>query len=270
MTLLFLVMVTFNIDIKGITENGMIFFLLSGSSQLFFFFIAYFVSKISVKENKENLKLNKTDMLFFLPMASILIICGMSYISLNYKLDEFTYVLFAVGALLLMYSNIVVFLVHEDVLKTQYENTALKLQKQKSEIDTEYYSILQNQYENSNILIHDIKRHLLSIKELSNEKDFESINKYIDSLYEDYQIKYLKKYSDNKLINAIINRYVSACKDKEIDFYCDIRDIDFSCISNNDITSLLDNILENALEATQNADNKKLSLQLSKRTQTIL
>ena len=234
MTLLFLVMVTFNIDIKGITENGMIFFLLSGSSQLFFFFIAYFVSKISVKENKENLKLNKTNMLFFLPMASILIICGMSYISLNYKLDEFTYVLFAVGALLLMYSNIVVFLVHEDVLKTQYEN--------------------------SNILIHDIKRHLLSIKELSNEKDFESINKYIDSLYEDYQIKYLKKYSDNKLINAIINRYVSACKDKEIDFYCDIRDIDFSCISNNDITSLLDNILENALEATQNADNKKIEL----------
>ena len=260
MTLLFLVMVTFNIDIKGITENGMIFFLLSGSSQLFFFFIAYFVSKISVKENKENLKLNKTNMLFFLPMASILIICGMSYISLNYKLDEFTYVLFAVGALLLMYSNIVVFLVHEDVLKTQYENTALKLQKQKSEIDTEYYSILQNQYENSNILIHDIKRHLLSIKELSNEKDFESINKYIDSLYENYQIKYLKKYSDNKLINAIINRYVSACKDKEIDFYCDIRDIDFSCISNNDITSLLDNILENALEATQNADNKKIEL----------
>ncbi len=101
---------------------------------------------------------------------------------------------------------------------------------------------------------------MLSIKELSNEKDFESINKYIDSLYEDYQIKYLKKYSDNKLINAIINRYVSACKDKEIDFYCDIRDIDFSCISNNDITSLLDNILENALEATQNADNKKIEL----------
>lgn len=270
MTLLFLVMVTFNIDIKGITENSMIFFLLSGSSQLFFFFIAYFVSKISVKENKENLKLNKTNMLFFLPMASILIICGMSYISLNYKLDEFTYVLFAVGALLLMYSNIVVFLVHEDVLKTQYENTALKLQKQKSEIDTEYYSILQNQYENSNILIHDIKRHLLSIKELSNEKDFESINKYIDSLYDDYQIKYLKKYSDNKLINAIINRYVSACKDKEIDFYCDIRDIDFSCISNNDITSLLDNILENALEERKMPITRKLSLQLSKQIQTIL
>lgn len=85
-------------------------------------------------------------------MASILIICGMSYISLNYKLDEFTYVLFAVGALLLMYSNIVVFLVHEDVLKTQYENTVLKLQKQKSEIDTDITLFCKINTENSNIL----------------------------------------------------------------------------------------------------------------------
>lgn len=159
-----------------------------------------------------------------------------------------------------MYSNIVVFLVHESVLQTQAENTSLKLQKQKSEIDTEYYSILQNQYENSNILIHDIKRHLLSIKELSNEKDFEGINKYIDNLYENYQIKYLRIYSDNKLINAIINRYMNTCKDKTIDFYCDIRDIDFSFMSDNDITSLLDNLLENAIEATQNANDKKIEL----------
>ena len=111
---------------------------------------------------------------------------------------------------------------------------------------------------------------MLSIKELSNEKDFESINKYIDSLYEDYQIKYLKKYSDNKLINAIINRYVSACKDKEIDFYCDIRDIDFSCISNNDITSYLIIFLKTLSRQHKMPITRKLSLQLSKRTQTIL
>ena len=260
MCVTFFAVTILKIDIPDMHSNSMLFVLLSGSSKLIYFFIAYFVSKISIKENKEEFKINKTNMLFFLPMASILIMCGMSYISLNYDLNEFTYILFVVGTILLMYANIVVFLVHESVLQTQYENTSLKLQKQKSEIDTEYYSILQNQYENSNILIHDIKRHLLSIKELSNEKDFEGINKYIDSLYENYQIKYLKTYSDNKLINAIINRYVNACKDKGIDFYCDIRDIDFSCISDNDITSLLDNLLENALEATQNADNKKIEL----------
>lgn len=260
MCVLFLAMIIFKIDFSNIESNSMIFVLVSGSSKLLFFFVAYFVSKLSIKENKENLKLNKTNMLFFLPMASILIIGGMSYIALKYELDEYAYILFVVGTILLMYSNIVVFLVHESVLQTQAENTSLKLQKQKSEIDTEYYSILQNQYENSNILIHDIKRHLLSIKELSNEKDFEGINKYIDNLYENYQIKYLRIYSDNKLINAIINRYMNTCKDKTIDFYCDIRDIDFSFMSDNDITSLLDNLLENAIEATQNANDKKIEL----------
>lgn len=260
MCVLFLAMIIFKIDFSNIESNNMIFVLVSGSSKLLFFFVAYFVSKLSIKENKENLKLNKTNMLFFLPMASILIIGGMSYIALKYELDEYAYILFVVGTILLMYSNIVVFLVHESVLQTQAENTSLKLQKQKSEIDTEYYSILQNQYENSNILIHDIKRHLLSIKELSNEKDFEGINKYIDNLYENYQIKYLRIYSDNKLINAIINRYMNTCKDKTIDFYCDIRDIDFSFMYDNDITSLLDNLLENAIEATQNANDKKIEL----------
>lgn len=260
MCVLFLAMIIFKIDFSNIESNSMTFVLVSGSSKLLFFFVAYFVSKLSIKENKENLKLNKTNMLFFLPMASILIMGGMSYIALKYELDEYAYILFVVGTILLMYSNIVVFLVHESVLQTQAENTSLKLQKQKSEIDTEYYSILQNQYENSNILIHDIKRHLLSIKELSNEKDFEGINKYIDNLYENYQIKYLRIYSDNKLINAIINRYMNTCKDKTIDFYCDIRDIDFSFMSDNDITSLLDNLLENAIEATQNANNKKIEL----------
>lgn len=260
MCVLFLAMIIFKIDFSNIESNSMTFVLVSGSSKLLFFFVAYFVSKLSIKENKENLKLNKTNMLFFLPMASILIMGGMSYIVLKYELDEYAYILFVVGTILLMYSNIVVFLVHESVLQIQAENTSLKLQKQKSEIDTEYYSILQNQYENSNILIHDIKRHLLSIKELSNEKDFEGINKYIDNLYENYQIKYLRIYSDNKLINAIINRYMNTCKDKTIDFYCDIRDIDFSFMSDNDITSLLDNLLENAIEATQNANNKKIEL----------
>lgn len=134
----------------------------------------------------------------------------------------------------------------------------LQLQKQKSEIDTEYYALLQTQYENSNILIHDIKRHLLSIKELSEDRDYNGINCYIDNLYKDYQIKKIKKYSDNKLVNAIINRYASLCYEKDISFYCDIRNIDFSFISDNNLTAVLDNMLDNAVTAAQKSEKKNI------------
>lgn len=45
-----------------------------------------------------------------------------------------------------------------------------------------------------------------------------------------------------------------------ITFNCDIRNIDFSFISDNDLTSLLDNLLENALEASRDSEEKKVEL----------
>lgn len=150
------------------------------------------ISKVSIKEKRNDLKSAKTIFLFLLPIASILLLIGIAYTTENYKLNNYVYMIFSIATMLLIYSNIIVFWVHESILKTQYENTELRLQQQKSEIDTEYYSILQNQYENSNILIHDIKRHLLSIKELSLENNYDRINQYIDNLYDGYQIKYIK------------------------------------------------------------------------------
>ena len=136
----------------------------------------------------------------------------------------------------------------------------MQLQAQKAELDTEYYTLLQNQYENSNILIHDIKRHLLSIKDLADENDCDGIEHYIDNLYSEYEVKNIKKYSNHKLVNAIINRYVKVFADSGITFNCDIRNIDFSFIDDNDLTSLLDNLLENALEASRDSEEKKVDL----------
>lgn len=185
---------------------------------------------------------------------------GIAYITENYKTHNYTYAIFSISTILLIYANLTVFLVHESVIKTQNENMQLQLQTQKAEIDTEYYSILQNQYENSNILIHDIKRHLMSIKDLAVENDCSGIDKYIDNLYSEYEVKNIKKYSEHKLVNAIINRYAIAFKEHQIDFFCDIRTTDFSFISDNDLTAILDNLLENALEASKKTESKKVEL----------
>lgn len=256
----FICKLLFNTDILAYSTNSTVLLVEASASKLLYFLLTFMISKVSIKEKRNDLKSAKTIFLFLLPIASILLLIGIAYTTENYKLNNYVYMIFSIATMLLIYSNIIVFWVHESILKTQYENTELRLQQQKSEIDTEYYSILQNQYENSNILIHDIKRHLLSIKELSLENNYDRINQYIDNLYDGYQIKYIKKYSDNKLMNTIINRYVTVCKENGIDFHCDIRDIDFSFISDNNLTSLFDNLLENALEASLNACNKKIEL----------
>lgn len=256
--ILYVFRLVFSIDVTAHTTNSTVLLLQSICTKLFYFFVSFIILKLSSKEDGKSFRVSKSYLLFLLPLASIILLLGIVYVTEKYPAEDNVYRLFSISAVLLLYSNIVVFWIHEQTIKTQKENMDLQLQKQKSEIDTEYYAVLQEQYENSNILIHDIKRHLLSIKELSAEKDFTAINNYIDNLYQSYQIKRIKKYSDNKLVNAIINRYAALCDEKQISFYCDIRNIDFSFISDNNLTAVLDNMLDNAVTAAEKSEKKNI------------
>lgn len=250
----------FGVALNEYTVNNTTLWIQSVCSKLLYFFVALIISKMSTEETRKRIGMFKQSLLFLLPIASIILLHGIVVITMIVDVPQAIYTILIISTILLMYSNIVVFWVHESMVRTQQENIEYKLQKQKAEIDTEYYSLLQNQYENSNIIIHDIKRHLMSVKELANHNDCDSICKYIDDLYGKYDIKYLRKYSNHKLINAIINRYMEMCKTFGIDFHCDIRDIDFSFISDANLTAILDNLLENAIEAAKDSENKTIEL----------
>ena len=250
----------FGTEVLEHTTNDLIFTFQSICSKLLYFLAAYLLSKLSISENRNDTIKVKSLLLLLLPVSSIVVLHGIARSAERLDYDNNTYIIFIVSAILLMYANIAVFWVHESLIKTQRENTELQLQAQKAELDTEYYTLLQNQYENSNILIHDIKRHLISIKNLADENDCDGIELYIDNLYSEYEVKNIKKYSNHKLVNAIINRYAKVFADSGITFNCDIRNIDFSFIADNDLTSLLDNLLENALEASRDSEDKKVEL----------
>ena len=250
----------FGTEVLEYTTNDLVFIVQSICSKLLYFLVAYLLSKLSTPESLNDTIKAKSFLLLLLPLSSIIILhcTAQSVEKINY--DNYIFIIFVISDVMLMYANIAVFWIHESLIKMQKENTELQLQAQKAELDTEYYTLLQNQYENSNILIHDIKRHLLSIKDLADEKDCDGIKHYIDNLYSEYEVKNIKKYSNHKLVNAIINRYAKVFSDSGITFNCDIRNIDFSFIADNDLTSLLDNLLENALEASRDSEEKKVEL----------
>lgn len=103
------------------------------------------------------------------------------------------------------------------------KNTELELEKQKLHINEEYYIELEKQYDSSNILIHDIKKCLGNIKGLLLQNDNSKAIEYIDSIYDGYDIKQIKKYSNNKLINVIVSRYAQLCYNNNIEFSADNR-----------------------------------------------
>ena len=104
-----------------------------------------------------------------------------------------------------------------------------------------------------------------AIRSLAAEDGGEKIAEYIDSVYELEDLRLLRQFSSNKLADVIVNRYYARFLECGIDFYCDIRDIDLSFLTDGELTALLDNLLSNALDAAADAEKKFVELTVEQR-----
>lgn len=260
------------IDLLECKNNELIIFLETAATKILYFIIAYIISKFSKKANKYKSVINKYSVLLFLmPVSSILVISSYAYLSFNYNVNKTTNFLFTFSSLIMLISNIIIFIIHERIIDVLIKNTELELEQQKLHIiNEEYYLELEKQYDSSNILIHDIKKCLGSIKGLLLQNDNSKAIEYIDSIYDGYDIKQIKKYSNNKLINVIVSRYAQLCYNNNIEFSTDIRDVNFSFIKDSEITALFDNLFENAFEATKKCPNKFINIEVDYRNENYI
>lgn len=144
----------------------------------------------------------------------------------------------------------------------------MQLLVQKESALAEYYKMLQMQYENQRILIHDIKRHLQSIDLLNQQKEHVKITAYIHQLLLSSDLKEASRLCEHELLNSILCRYMYQCSDKHISFYTDIRSGTTNFIADNDLTSLFCNLLDNALEAAIHFPDSFIELTTRKRENT--
>ena len=227
------------IDLLECKNNNLIIFLETATTKTLYFIITYIISKSFEKNNHNSNSVNKYSILLFLmPVSSIIVISSYAYLSFNYEINKTTNILFTCSSLIMLVSNIIIFIIHERIIDILIKNTELELEKQKTHINKEYYSELEKQYAASNILIHDIKKCLSNIKTLSVQGDNKQTIEYIDSIYKGYEIKKIRQYSNNKLVNVIVSRYAQLCYENNIDFFADIRNIDFSFIKDSEITEI--------------------------------
>lgn len=260
----FAVMKVLNADLSAVTADGAAILHVSIISKTFYFVVAYFLSKIS-KQKHGRVSFNDFSMLLFvIPLTSILSIIAFIEVSYQTSISNGIKILFIITSIVLLFSSIVVFFVHERTVSTLTENAEYQLLAREIKMNNEHYSELQRQQEISAVLVHDIKKHLNVIRNMSAEQGNEDIAKYVDSVYESTEIQSLRQFSSNKLVNVIVNRYATLCENDGIRFNSDIRDIDLSCIADGDLTALLDNLLENAYEASKGAEEKFVDIRIDK------
>lgn len=265
-------------ELLACLDNSVNLIFQSTISKLLYFFSMYILSKASSNERRKESPAASL-ILFLLPISSTLIIYAILYALAEYELGQVFLTLLLIGIVVLLFSNIAVFGVYEFTLKTQSRNMELEFEQQKEKTTAEYYNLLIDQNENSRIVIHDIKRHLNAIKSIAGD---DAITEYIDNFIEDFSVNKSVDYCNNPMVNSIVNRYKSVCDRLGVKMNIDIRRADFGFMNQPDITALLDNLLENAVEAAENTENgfidfsafvrknKYLSIQLTNSVKNII
>lgn len=196
-------------------------------------------------------------LLFCIPFSSIVTICAFRYTTYQTELTDLMSNIWIIATILTLFSNVLVFLIYEFSIKNTKELFELKSLNQKQELDKQYFEIIEQSNNDMKVFSHNIKNHLTQIRNLDNIND---IYEYVDKLSPDIEKFSQAGLSKNKMLDLILSKYQKLCDKKGITFNIDVKSSNLSFIDDVDLSALLNNLLDNALEAAEQSSDKNIDI----------
>lgn len=221
--------------------------------------LLFFAIKI-ISNIINNFKSNeKFDFEFYIyPIVLLIVIVVFVIISYQNDLTYQSNIVIAVSSIALIFMIIVMCILQQQSAKRKSELLELKTMQQKQEIENTYFELLEHQNEELQIFVHDMQKHLDNIYKLSS--NFEKSKEYIENLSNDLSDSNKIGKTSNKLLDLIIDKYKYISLKQNIKFETDILSSDLSFIADNDLTSIFNNMLDNAVEAAEKSTEKRINL----------
>lgn len=225
----------------------------------FIYIVAIFLSKSKKIKNSSIDSLTKNHLLIVPILSIVLLIFVYSFDTINpFQISIFT--------ILLYFINITTYKVYTNTIK------ALTFEKEQEIIEEQnnfYKNQLELMKENEKLIKsnrHDLKNHIAVLNSLILENENSKAKEYLDELYNNFFEE--KKYfsTGNDIIDAIVNYKLNSIEEEKIDFNfnADISSTTNSYISSYDMTVILGNLIDNAIEACKKLDDceKKIILKI--------
>ena len=259
-----LVLTSLGFDYNAYTYNFAVMLALVILSKLLYLVIIFGAAHIFKPQSANQDESNLTTLLGVMPVVSGFIVVTVTYIGLTSELNPVTEIMATISMLALLLLNLAVLILYGRIQVIAAENAALSISKAQDEAHADYYILLRDQYDSQQIMIHDIRKHLGSIRDMLEIGNTAEAEHYIEELEAIPSLNRTVKFCDDPLLNVILSRYISWAQDIGIAFHCDIKSSDFSFMDATSITALFSNLLSNAVESAQKSEEKKVELSIVK------
>ena len=226
------------------------------TGKVIFFIVITWLSYFVFNKVRKNLLLTIVMLIYSAVIAGT----GAVYIYFSFVYSPNNKILtFMIILSILMYimCGVTIFTAVKTIDETE-KNSIYKAELLQKENRLIYFENMRVQSDEHSKFIHDIKNHILNIKALAADGKTEDVIKYADSLFYTNAFLNRREYSTNKLINIIVNKYSDECEKEGIKFNAEIRNEDFSFMEDCDIACIIDNLLQNAVEAADNTVDKSI------------
>lgn len=157
-------------------------------------------------------------------------------------------IFFLIGCFILDVYIVFVFYRLAIVRDTEKENALLH---QQADMQMTVYKDLQNRYDYSMQIVHDAKKHVTALEGLIQSDHMREAEQFRIGLYQQLNKLHPTFHHDNQLLAVIVNHALQKAEEKTIQLKLQIENTDLSLISDIDLTTIVSNMLDNALEAVE-------------------
>lgn len=199
---------------------------------------------------------------YFFPLCVLFSLISFWYISAHESLGHFDQMLLSVTSMVLFGATVLLFITYQHSLERDLEYLRIKSENERLQLEKAYYDILERQNQQLMIYSHDAKNHLAAIRSLSSEP---GIDDYINKLLHQLTDYTNNCHSGNKILDVIINKYVTEAGLRGVDFNYDIKSCNLDSVEDTDLVSILGNLMDNALTAAEKSHRKHMLLETTTR-----
>lgn len=249
----------FGINIADYRSNDVLYAMAAVIAKTLYLISCLVISNFTSRE-KQHIDHGHSWYLLISPFSSVYIIVLIAKLSLLVDISGTLAYACIGGSVLLFISDIMVFAVYENMQRKSEEIMKVNMERQREDINRDYYAVLDKQNENMHIMVHDIKNHLGVIESIA---DNDKVTAYIGELCSNIGKYYaVSQLTGNKMLDIIIGKYTALCSKNGLDFNAKALTSNLSFVHDSDISAMVGNLLDNAFEAAKQAENGKIEFSL--------
>lgn len=240
-------------------------------SKTLYYILMLIIAHLFSKKKEQPLFYDKTTLvLLTVPILSLFLMTTFYNICSTMLILKRTENLIIISSFCIMLINILIVCLFEYLQDKQSKIAQLELEVQREADSKQYSKLLEQQDISQKILVHDIKHHLQNIQQLQHAKEYEQAEQYIENILNEPSLRHSFKPTKNKLLNLILSQYILSCEKKHISLKIDAQNTDIDFLSDADITALFCNLLDNAIEASENIEEAIIECKITDKEDTAI